>query len=596
MSLFDTYCFCDPAGPVLQIGPTGTLTIGYYKPQNNSIMKTIISSISLLTGIALITCISCSKQPEFVIPDIGDIEVIDGINVDEVETDNGSIGLSIDTRDIARKGYKPTTIDIEVNATTGNFSKTGLTLDEYTNMAKHSFDIDDLSDEQEAELREGVDIVITAKDENNNVIDTKTITKTSFKSSPQDIKLKGESLADQTPAVSIRSDVPHYIQVYERNSNEIGGGLNSEYYSYTSKGPVGLNLVEKESLDNGNSEYDQPGHTLYYFEPIDGKPGVYAIARYVGSDKHYLHLTTMYDRLVIQTRANLNRNGANTNPNNFLNYQWLIERQGVNNFTFRSLFNDKTLSAHTDIRDIFSTPDVEYSTNYELNFRILSFDIEWDIEPLDVRYDQPILPASTTDAAFNSTLKNCSSGELVQTVGQSETKESISTLTWEEAIAVSSEHSVGGSITVGLEVQASFFGSGAKVNGSITGNYQYTRNHTKTTTNGTSYTESESITVSTERTITVPPKKATQVTDLYQTYSNVRIPFVQRFRIRGNFMENGTPLTGHEIMSQFHFNGFNGVITDVQSDYIEATVKGATSIDQLIDTKTSAEDIPTNCG
>ena len=49
-------------------------------------------------------------------------------------------------------------------------------------------------------------------------------------------------------------------------------------------------------------------------------------------------------------------------------------------------------------------------------------------------------------------------------------------------------------------------------------------------------------------------------------------------------------------MSQFHFNGFNGIVSEVGSDYIEVNVKGFTKVDKLIDTETSAEDVQTSCG
>jgi len=69
---------------------------------------------------------------------------------------------------------------------------------------------------------------------------------------------------------------------------------------------------------------------------------------------------------------------------------------------------------------------------------------------------------------------------------------------------------------------------------------------------------------------------------------------VQRFRVRGAL--EGNALSGEEIMSQFHFNGFNGIVTEVGSDYIEVNVKGFTKVDKLIDTETSAEDVQTSCG
>jgi len=70
---------------------------------------------------------------------------------------------------------------------------------------------------------------------------------------------------------------------------------------------------------------------------------------------------------------------------------------------------------------------------------------------------------------------------------------------------------------------------------------------------------------------------------------------VQRFRIKGNYQEDGKALSGEEITTQFTFNSFTGVITDVQSDYIEVTVRGTNLINRLIETETISKDIEGAC-
>ena len=82
---------------------------------------------------------------------------------------------------------------------------------------------------------------------------------------------------------------------------------------------------------------------------------------------------------------------------------------------------------------------------------------------------------------------------------------------------------------------------------------------------------------------------------MYQSYENVRVPYVQRFRVKGTYQEDGEDLTGEEILTQFSFNGFNGVVTEVGNNYIEVTVRGNNVIDRLIDTKTVADDTPADC-
>ena len=88
--------------------------------------------------------------------------------------------------------------------------------------------------------------------------------------------------------------------------------------------------------------------------------------------------------------------------------------------------------------------------------------------------------------------------------------------------------------------------------------------------------------------------------DAYQTYSNVEIPFVKRFRIRGNQVNPANnavivPMTGAEIMTQFSFVGFDGVITAIASDYIEITVRGTTHLDNIVQAQSEVRDVSADC-
>lgn len=553
----------------------------------------LIKINSFLLCLFMTACFSCGKETVVTIPEIdnGIIETLPGKDINTVEKDNGAIGILVDTRAIARKGYQPNTADILVKATTGDFSKTGIAIDEYTNMAKHSFKIDDLTDAQAEELRDGVDLTITIKDANNDVIEEQVLTRTSFTPSPSEIALEGAQLTDLSPPVSLRSDVPYYIQLFRED--EIQGGINNENYAYTDFVASSVWGIKNENI-NYESEFDL--RIVYHLEAIAGKPGVFAIARYDGDNKHYLYVID--DNLLIQNKENLRRNGGNTNVEGLLNYQFRIEQKEIGKFTFTPLSTGLPLAGWTGdgVINIFPQTSAGLSGGeYVAHFRVVSFDIDWDIQSLDTRYEEPILPETTTGSAFNSTLKNCSSGALEQTVGRQESTTSTRKFSWEESMSTSDRETKGFQVTASLQVKTLFFGKPATVGVSATGYYEESTETTRTSTRSTGFETEETVTISTERSITVPSKKATQVTDFYQTYEDVRIPFVQRFRVRGTY-DNGNALTGDEVRSQFHFNGFSGVVTDAGPDFIEVTVKGATTVDQLIDTRTSAEDVVTNCG
>ncbi|MGD9328528.1 MAG: hypothetical protein PVH48_06130 [Cyclobacteriaceae bacterium] len=69
---------------------------------------------------------------------------------------------------------------------------------------------------------------------------------------------------------------------------------------------------------------------------------------------------------------------------------------------------------------------------------------------------------------------------------------------------------------------------------------------------------------------------------------------MQRFRIFGKYQENNSELSGREILTQFAFNSFTGVVTEVQDNFIEVTVRGTTTMN-IIETFTDTRDIPDAC-
>ncbi|MET6990839.1 hypothetical protein [Sediminicola arcticus] len=74
----------------------------------------------------------------------------------------------------------------------------------------------------------------------------------------------------------------------------------------------------------------------------------------------------------------------------------------------------------------------------------------------------------------------------------------------------------------------------------------------------------------------------------------MRIPFVQRFFVRGQ-TDDGIPLSGEEIESQFLANRFQGVIILVGSDYLEYSIRGATIVSNYFDFRNTVSDINDAC-
>lgn len=555
---------------------------------------------TLLTLVFIIMYIGCSKDESTTPPSTGGdkLEVLPStISLEEFETDEGEIGISINARSIARKGYIPTTADIVVTATTGDYSQKIL-FDAFNNIANLSFKNENLSEEAKTELKNGVEVTINVLDENDNVLTTKIISKISFTSSPSEEEIPANDLADLYAKVSLREDVIHYVQLVTDTGSEIFGAPNSKNYELDSPDNRNLraHILINKLADLDYASEDVEKYTTFRFKEVLGKEGlgIYSIAIHNGADIHYTYIDGSDSKFNIQTKDNLDNNLINTPVEDFMNYQFKIEKvaPGLYTFTSGSTGNPLILDSNANGINAGNNPtseDLAY-------FRVMSFDIDWDIQPIESKFMRPILPPSGTSEAYNSTLRNCSSGGLQQTVGRSESLETIEILGWEESMSVSTTQDYLISVTIEAEVSTKFFGAGGSVNSSVTGSYGFNKSKTNTSTRSGSFQKSKSTEISTERTQEVPPKTAITVADVYQSYENVRIPYVQRFRIKGTYQENNQALTGQEITTQFAFNSFTGVITDVQGDYIEVTVRGTNVINRLIETQTISDDVPSNCG
>jgi len=235
--------------------------------------------------IGLLLFASCSKEKPIVGSGDGELEIIDGKNLDDIPVDQGSLGLTLNLRNLVKKGYEPTTVDIDVKATTGDFSKSGISLDPFTYIVNHSEEAEGLTEAQRKELSEGVDVTITLRDKANQVIETKTYTKRSFAPSPEELDIDGADLVDITPPVIIRSDVPHYIQFFDREKEVIAGGIDNKNWIASGTNDRSRRVLAK-SIDKIDYNTDQS--TLYHFHPIEGKPGVYSISLHRGNNIHYL--------------------------------------------------------------------------------------------------------------------------------------------------------------------------------------------------------------------------------------------------------------------------------------------------------------------
>ncbi|MEL6943578.1 MAG: hypothetical protein AAFO82_12985, partial [Bacteroidota bacterium] len=240
-----------------------------------------------------------------------------------------------------------------------------------------------------------------------------------------------------------------------------------------------------------------------------------------------------------------------------------------------------------------------YKDDAIVRFRLIAMDVLWDFETVETEYFEPILPKASISFGFNSTLINCSVGTMVQNIETAFTETVDQTTGWEESLSISSSTQKSLTITAGMEVEGSFFGNSASYSAEISGTVSTTNTATSSSSEWGNMTNIKSESIYTNREITVPPKSATLVVDVLQSYDNVKVHFVQRIRVRAReaSSNSGNPeLSGKEILSLINFSGFNGVITKVESDYVELTIKGTTNIGKWIVDKSEASEVDPECG
>src|SRR5690606_37943377 len=81
----------------------------------------------------------------------------------------GSAGLMIDTRSIAKNGYTPESVQINFEGALATYSKT-LPVDEFTNLAILEIPRDSLSEEELNLFSKGVKVDIVVKDEKDETL------------------------------------------------------------------------------------------------------------------------------------------------------------------------------------------------------------------------------------------------------------------------------------------------------------------------------------------------------------------------------------------------------------------------------------------
>ncbi len=535
--------------------------------------------------ILLLSCNACSEDENNLKPDIpGEIIEEAGISVDAFEKYEGEIGMLINARSIARKGYKPTQAMVTINSANGNFSQT-IDLDEFSYMGQIKVPLGGLDAATRNELINGVPVSATFRDKNgSNILTDISLNTVSFLSNPTPVSVNASSLeeTDEVATIDLNENTSYYLQRVEEDGSPIN--MSMRWNQAVNHGQV------MTMSTNNTFAGDQPDH-VFNFIPVPNEPNTFFIK--IEANGYLLSNQIVIDIsggiAIHLAPKNSHISGDPFNYPSITNvFKFKVEK--VNDGVYIIKNNDNLpIKVAAGIGLTYTHPKGE-----SIYFRIVSKDIDWAVQPIATSIITPVLPEASTAFSFNSTLKNCGSGSLEQTVGVDFSEERSNTIGWEESISINNTSSQSISATVGVEFDATFFGTGATYSASLTAGFDWSQSVTKETSNHGSETVVNSENYFSTRTITVPSGKASLVYDAYQFYENVRIDYVQRLRMSGT-NKDGNQLTGKEIESLFQFTRFNGVINKVEDFSVVFTLRGFTVLDKFIETQSSVEDVPANC-
>lgn len=541
-------------------------------------MKTTTTQLRwLMICLLFVVVTGCSKNEDDG-PGEGEVEQANGISEEDLESYDGDLGILINTRAIEKKGYSPAKVNIGTGATQGDYDQQ-LDIDSFTGIAQLSFSVQDLSEAAAAELRNGVSLDIQVLSDGGAVITSESFSTVSFEENGNQIDMDASALAYAPQTLDFAEGIWHYLQLV-RSSGTYG---NAVVWKPSSALDTNVILEERTSSFNRGTTSEQ-----YLFYKFPNTANTFAIwsansGRYLATDSN--------DKTFRQSGAVSYPFGISNNSLHS-RYRFIIKKETNGLYTIsdtdgnpmRSYFNNGAISWRTN-----GSGTIQY-------FRIIALDIDWETEELDTRHLQPIFPSVDTSFGFNSTLRNCGSGSLEQEVGIERVVETSYTSSFSESIGLSGRVTTSVEASVSATAEASFFGNGGSVTGEVSTGLEVSVEASATTTMGTEETVSDSETFFSNRTVTVPAGSASLVYDAYQTYSNVKIPYVKRLRLKGKHSRDGQqPLTGLEIATQLRVTSFSGTITNIGSDFVEITIRGTMVLDNIVDTQTEVRDVAANC-
>ena len=553
--------------------------------QNQVVMKTK-HYLSLFFTVLILFVTSCTYElipaiePEIIsdIPD-GTSNNLKGISeetINNIPLDLGEIGVSIDTRSLAVLGYKPTTVNLDITGELNSFSKKGIDVNIYTHVADFKLSRSDLSEEVIKGFSDGVEINVNVLDNDENILESSTISRLIINSTPRTIKINTDKSKILKP-LSLNANVPYFLQVasdtdFNFLSIPRDGSTDFVYYcdDYENNAQLCANqganfhgyLGIHEGYRGANSfSFDE---AEFYFE----KTPTYAedSSYYIKSGRTLGSLFAEIDEFNDPDIARLlwSRDSIPDDKYFFfeasdefkgydLENKFVLEQTNKGTIKIRILSSDKYLKSRKLPAGNFS--EFSTSTADDLEFIIISADIKWEFNDLGTKYSPAIIPPTKMDFAFAQTIINCSGSTGDYEVGVETVRTKSTEMSFEESLNLFSSSTESKSITVGAEVEGKIFGKGVKASfeGTLSNESTTEYGKTKETSEGITFEEQQTVSIS--RNITVPEYSAIEVIA----------------------------------------NAFEGVISEIGSDFLVVSVRGNVKVTNYFEFSNNLNDLPGAC-
>lgn len=510
--------------------------------------------------LAALTLTGCSDDPTT--PDPSDN---DGGNTDSaaLREDQGTVGLVLDTRPIFKRGYTPVTASVSFPDHPALDAE--LDVDPLTNLAVLSHPKATLDQAVLDALGAGVPAVVTVRDGSRAELSRLETSALVVDDSNTPVPMTTD-LPRGEPQLPIDPDLPYLLQV------EGGEGFMELHCSDCYRDTP---YVPGESQD-----------MHLYFTPV-GDPADMVF--------HVRNAHSAYDPDQIHWYMEID--------------EWLGVRTlgwgGPEEFALEPDWDGfvKIRHVRTGRYLVSTSSDIQMDAEGD-RFRLVTDVLDWSVEDLGTRYNQPILAPARLDFAYTGRLTNCSSAGLEEAVGRAESRTSTTTVSTTEGLELftssttSTELSVSSTITSGLGFEAGPFNGSSEVSSTVgaTWSQAFTTSRAVSTENTWSEQSSTTVEVSRTRTVIVPSYTVVDVQDAVKTIRDIRVPFTQVLRIRAVDRRTGDPADGEAIAGQLAANHFRGVVVEQGADFVTLSLRGVARIDQLMNANTIVDEVEGGCG